>query len=151
GREGERRTGPLLRQAIMTRAGAPHQPAIVLRVAGLQTKQAALAGRDINPALGHRGWEDDRLPEVDAPQLHAMPGRQTVYLAIDGADEHFAVHNHRRRQHTVEQLALALLLVVRLDDLEPGNLLCLRIDALQRVAHCTVEASVGKERPRPLI
>src|SRR5262249_26888723 len=93
-----------LEHAVVVRAGAPHEPAVVGSVAGFQAEQAAGLRRNVDAAGCHGGLEEDRLADADGPDLVAGPGREAADFAVERADEELAVGDGRRRQHAVEQL-----------------------------------------------
>src|SRR5262245_43046297 len=133
--------GVSLERAVMGRVGAPHQPAIVLGVAGLKAKQAAIVCGNVDSAFGHGRLEQDGRPDVDAPKHLARVGGHAKDLAGGRANEGLAVDQRGRRGQAIGLLVLLLLVQV----LFPDYLFARGINALQSVAHRAVQLAVVNE------
>ena len=88
----------------MGRVGAPHEPAVVVGITGFEADQAAGVGANVNATAGHRGLEDHRLADGDAPEFLAVRRGEAMHHALEGPEKELAVDDRGRCQGTVQQL-----------------------------------------------
>src|SRR6516225_9624678 len=72
---------------IMGRRSAPHEPTVVLRIAGFQAEQVAGCGGNIDAPLGNGRLENDGLADRNGPESFAGIRGQAKYSAIGGAEK----------------------------------------------------------------
>src|SRR6266478_2448149 len=107
-------------------ACTPHEPAVVATIASIQTKEAPLVSRDVDPSLSDGGLERDGFTDIHFPQDFAGLGGEGVDLAGAGPNKCLAIDYAGRSQDTLDDGGLFVIM----QGARPDRFAGLRIDAL---------------------